>query len=167
MNAYDFTVRLDRTPTDDEQNALYDAGLDDANVEIAPDGRAWVVVTRQAATLDEAILSVVADIRSAGLVPVGIRNEDIVNQADIARRTGRSRESIRLLTTGKRGPGGFPAPVGDGLYSWAQVRRWFADYEGASPAYDAEDDTLALADLLLRASLLRPNASRLVELVNA
>ena len=71
------------------------------------------------------------------------------------------------MVTGKRGPGGFPAPVAEGLYSWARVRRWFAGYEGASPAYDTEEDTLAAADLFLRAKLLRPNPGRLAELVDA
>ena len=167
MNAYDFTVRLDRTPTDAEEDALYEAGLDDGNLETSPDGRAWMVVTREADSLDDAILSVVANIRAAGLTAVGIANEDLVNLATIARRTGRTRESVRLLAAGKRGPGGFPAPAFEGFYSWAQVRRWFADYEGANPAYGTEDDTLALADLFLRARLLRADPGRLAELMAA
>ena len=55
----------------------------------------------------------------------------LVSVADIAERTGRTGESIRLLISGERGPGGFPAPVHDPrtryrLWRWSEVRRWFA-----------------------------------------
>jgi len=163
MNKYTFTILLDRAPTDDESDALYDAGLD-GNV-IQGNGCGSFMVTQPAETLDEAILAVIDCLRELGLMPVGIENDDLVNIADIARRTGRTHESVRLLAAGKRGLGGFPAPVTGELYSWEQVRRWFTDYEGASPAYDAEDATLAAADLFLRAKVLRPDAGRLVHLV--
>ena len=50
--------------------------------------------------------------------------------SDIARRVGRTRESVRLLVDGKRGPGGFPAPlgvVGEGIrvWPWSVVLEWF------------------------------------------
>lgn len=58
---------------------------------------------------------------------------DFVSISDIAERTGRSRESVRLLVEGKRGPGSFPAPtgiIGDGsrFWSWAIVVDWFASH---------------------------------------
>jgi hypothetical protein len=58
-------------------------------------------------------------------------DQDLVSISDIAERTERSRESVRLLVEGKRGPGGFPAPVGivgDGIriWPWAVVVEWFA-----------------------------------------
>ena len=50
--------------------------------------------------------------------------------SDIARRAGRTRESVRLLVDGKRGPGGFPPPlgiVGEGIrvWPWSVVLEWF------------------------------------------
>lgn len=63
---------------------------------------------------------------------VAIRvDQDLVAVPDIAERVGRSRESIRLLADAKRGPGGFPDPigvVGDGIriWPWAAVAEWFA-----------------------------------------
>jgi DNA-binding IclR family transcriptional regulator len=48
-------------------------------------------------------------------------DQDLVSVSDIARRVSRTRESVRLLIDGKRGPGGFPAPlgtVGDGIRIW-------------------------------------------------
>lgn len=58
-------------------------------------------------------------------------DQDLVSIPDVADRLGRSRESIRLLVEGKRGPGGFPAPigvVGDGIrvWPWSSVAEWFA-----------------------------------------
>jgi hypothetical protein len=50
--------------------------------------------------------------------------------SDIARRVDRTRESVRLLVDGKRGAGGFPAPlgvVGEGIrvWPWSVVLEWF------------------------------------------
>ncbi len=58
-------------------------------------------------------------------------DQDLVAIPDIADRSGRSRESVRLLVEGKRGPGRFPVPVGtvgDGIrvWPWAMVLDWFA-----------------------------------------
>lgn len=61
-------------------------------------------------------------------VPLRV-DQDLVSVSDIARRAGRSRESVRLLVDGKRGPGGFPAPlgvVGEGtrVWPWSVVLEW-------------------------------------------
>jgi hypothetical protein len=50
----------------------------------------------------------------------------------IAERVGRTRESVRLVADDKRGPGGFPAPLGvvrDGtrVWPWSVVPEWFND----------------------------------------
>lgn len=62
-------------------------------------------------------------------------DQDLVSIPDIAERTGRSRESIRLLVEGKRGPGEFPSPVGtvgDGIrvWPWASILGWFLNEFG-------------------------------------
>jgi hypothetical protein len=59
-------------------------------------------------------------------------DQDLVAISDIADRTDRSRESIRLLVEGKRGPGGFPpaiGTVGDAIrvWPWAIVVDWFSE----------------------------------------
>jgi len=58
-------------------------------------------------------------------------DQDLVAIPDIAARMNRGRESVRLLVDGKRGPGGFPPPVGvvgDGIrvWPWAVVADWLA-----------------------------------------
>jgi len=171
MALYEFTVRLDRVPDDDGLNALYDAGLDDSTPEIGANG-AVLQVAREADSLALAIVTVVADIEAAGYQAVGIESEDLVTLVDIADRTGRTRESVRLLSLAKRGPGGFPPPITSGtwtLYSWAMVREWFRTHYGdqAVAPGDQNADTLAAADLLLRARLLTTDMSELQTLIAA
>jgi hypothetical protein len=58
-------------------------------------------------------------------------------------RTGRSTESVRLLISGARGSGGFPAPIAainhkTLVWSWAEVCWWWADTLG-DPLGDGEN----------------------------
>ncbi|MDR1266290.1 MAG: hypothetical protein LBK42_12240 [Propionibacteriaceae bacterium] len=159
MNLYNFTVRLDRSPGDNDVDTMFEAGLDDCLPVSSPDGRGELMVSRRADSLTQAILGVVADLSKAAFKATGIESEDLVNLSVIARRTGRTRASLSLLAQGKRGPGGFPAPAAGGsrpLYSWAAVREWFRAHYGddAVGGGDQDADTLAAADLLLRARLL-------------
>jgi hypothetical protein len=62
-------------------------------------------------------------------------DQDLVSITDIADRTGRTRESIRLLADGLRGPGGFPSHVGVvgdrvRVWPWALVVDWFREALG-------------------------------------
>ncbi len=53
---------------------------------------------------------------------------DLVGVSDIARRLGRTRQSVQQLVDGSRGPGGFPAPSGapggSRVWDWASVSEW-------------------------------------------
>ena len=155
MPTYEFTVAIDRAPDDDEFDRLFEAGLDDTIPETR-DGHGVLNVAREAATMSAAILTVVRDIERAGFRAVGIEDDDLVSLKTIAQRTGRSYESLRLLASGKRGPGGFPEPLsGDGwaLYSWALVADWYSRNYAADevPAVTDDQRVLAAASLMLRA----------------
>jgi hypothetical protein len=97
-------------------------------------------VVREAPSLVDAIVQAVHEVESLGhlgLRVVGIHCEDLASLRDIAQRVGRTYESVRLLAVGKRGPGGFPAPLSTGqwaLYSWAEVSAWFAIHYGTASA---------------------------------
>lgn len=94
-------------------------------------------------------------------IPVRL-DQDLVSIPDIAERTDRSRESVRLLVDGKRGPGQFPAPVGTvgdaiRVWPWAVVLDWFRDAlnedlgeRGVSP------EAAALVDACLAGKRLPP-----------
>ncbi|MCL2455750.1 MAG: hypothetical protein FWD18_10710 [Micrococcales bacterium] len=152
----EFTVYLDRQPTDDELDLLYEAGFDDS-MPTTGGGRGLIQVAREADTLAEAIVSVVADAERAGFRVVAIEDEDLVSLRTVAERVGRSYESVRKLATGQRGPGGFPPPAaGDGwsLVSWTAAAAWFGEHYGLEVSTSDRDRVLAAADHLLRARAL-------------
>jgi hypothetical protein len=66
----------------------------------------------------------VRDVEKTGLTALRIDTEDACTLANIGERIGRSREIVRLWSTGKQGPGGFPPPINPGrdtlFYSWAE-----------------------------------------------
>lgn len=176
MSLHEFTVHIAPVPDDAGLDRLYEAGLDDALPEVEA-RRCSLHVSREAETLAHAIVTVVEQVETAGFHATGVVSEDLVTLSQIGERVGRTRESVRLLAVGRRGPGGFPAPAGGGhrpLYSWASVRDWFhawdTDKDAQPPrqqTWDQDQDTLTAADLLLRARLLLDPPSELTQLVNA
>lgn len=140
-----FTLIVDGPVDDDDVlDALFLAGCDDATFGSA-DGAGFADFRRRAPSLLHAIRSAIKDIESVpGLRVVRIEPEDLVTMAEIARRLGRSRESVRLLVAGDRGRGGFPPPVSrvrerSPLWRWSDVAAW------ADPALGHRDPDAALA----------------------
>jgi hypothetical protein len=93
------------------------AGVTTVTVKIVAPGPAAAV-----SRLEERVAKAVP-----AAVPLRV-DQDLVSVSDVARRVHRTRVSVRLLVDGRRGPGGFPAPlgvVGDGIWPWAVVLEWF------------------------------------------
>jgi hypothetical protein len=155
---FEFVFVLERVASDDDVDALFDAGCDDATPETRG-GTSLLAFARVADHMSTAIVSALRDVESVGLRVASVESDDLVAVKEIAERTGRSAESVRLLAHGERGPGGFPAPMSAGgwtLYSWAQVARWFSESVGVTFEYDR---IVAAADLLVRArAMLRGEA---------
>ena len=132
MSSYQFTLIVEGPDLQSDRaiDALFDAGCDDALVG-RTDGIQYLDFDRDGANPETAILSAIADVeRFPGVEVIRLAGGGLISMADIATHTGRSRESIRLLVTNERGPGGFPAPVTDPrtryrLWRWSEVRRWF------------------------------------------
>lgn len=159
MATYEFVLKLNREVTNDEIEALYEAGLDDAAVETGPLG-ALADFSREAPSLAEAIASAVRDVdKVPGLRAVGVECDNMVAAADIADRAGVSREAVRLWATGQRGPGDFPKPTlittgGERVWDWQQVAGWLAEQKEqpqANAAVNASLHVLATADRVLAA----------------
>lgn len=56
---------------------------------------------------------------------------DLVDVGEIADRTGKTRQAINLLATGKRGqrfPDPYALPGGHRVWTWASVNRWLAEH---------------------------------------
>ncbi|CAN5596883.1 DNA-binding protein [soil metagenome] len=151
MTTFTFTLIAEGPDlqTDGLADALFEAGCDDALVGRA-DGIQYIDFDREAETLADAVLSAVAGVETIDEVDVvRLADAGLVSMADIAARAGRTRESVRLLITGDRGPGGFPPPVTDPrsryrLWRASEVDDWF-QRELGSGLDNAQDDHLRTA----------------------
>ena len=115
MSNHHFTLIVEGRDMQDAQviDALFESGCDDGTAGCS-DAVQYVVFDREAESLVQAVLSAVEDVeRVGGLKVLRVADAGLVSMADIALRTERTRESVRLLISGARGPGGFPAPVTD------------------------------------------------------
>ncbi len=114
---------------------MYDAGLSDATIS-SRGGRVTITVARKAPTFADALLSAIREAESVpGVRVVRVAPNELLNAADIAHRTGRTRSSITMLISGQRGGGDFPVPAvhhsgGNPLWRWSEVESWFAKREG-------------------------------------
>ena len=150
MSAHQFTLIVvgPDLQSDTASDAAYQAGCDDALVG-RTDGVQYLDFDREASSLETAILSAISDAESIpGVEVIRLAGGGLVSMADIATRTGRTRESVRLLIANQRGPGGFPAPVTDPrtryrLWRWSEVRQWFEINYGRKPVH--ADDQVAAA----------------------
>ena len=96
----------------------------------AVDGNIRVFASTEAPSPIDAVEELVDAIQRADVGATPIRAEcELLAIPDIAAKIGLNREAVRLWTTGKRGPGGFPCPldiVGDRIKVWAasDVHNW-------------------------------------------
>ncbi len=115
------------------EDALYESGCDDA-ILCFRNRIAFLEFTREAASVEDAILSAIKDVEGAGIgvKVVHVAPGDIVTASEIARRVKLTKEYIRLLNQGKRGPGDFPLPnsviVNASLWSWAEIAEWMYNH---------------------------------------
>lgn len=138
MNIHQFTLIVEGADLQAEEHidALFAAGCDDATA-----GRIgttqYMDFDREAETLADAVFGATEAIE--GAVPqarvVHVEPDDLVTMAEIADRVGRTRESVRLLINGERGPGGFPPPAThfkhrNRMWRWHDVEAWFVDALG-------------------------------------
>ncbi len=161
MPPHDFTLIL-AGEVDAHIDDLYEAGCDDALFG-AIDGVPYADFTREAATFTDAVRSAIEAIESIpDLRVLRIEPDDVVTATEIAQRLGRSRESVRLLIAGQRGPGRFPAPISHTkgrfrLWRWSDVLAWLGQ---------ADESELARARLIaaVNAALeLRDRAPKLAD----
>ena len=137
MSTFHFTLIVNGPDLQDDAHidTLFEAGCDDASIGNS-DGVQYVDFDREASNVDQAVLSAVEDLENIeGVEVVRIADAGLVSLADIAAHVGRTRESVRLLVSGARGPGKFPKPVTDPrtryrLWRWSEVADWFKGYSG-------------------------------------
>lgn len=145
MSAFEFELVATGVLDDSAIDALFEAGCDDATFGDA-DGLVTAVFAREATDLTAAVMSSIAAVEGVlgrGAV-MRVEPDELVWAAEIASRLGRTRQSVRMLIDGKRGPGGFPKPAAsvtrNPLWRWSEVADWFERYERrpvADPARSA------------------------------
>ncbi|MGA2035175.1 MAG: hypothetical protein ABSG68_23255 [Thermoguttaceae bacterium] len=165
---YTFTLILAGAAeiTEEIADRLFGAGCDDALLG-SRDGVTFLDFDRVGDSLEATIKSAIRDVQTAGLKVARVEPDDLVNAAEIARRLKRTRESVRQLVAGTRGPGGFPPPVSSvtgssPLWRWAEVARWITEHRLVADRSDVLDaaETIAKLNAVLE---MRRMASSLTE----
>ncbi len=131
---FEFTLVLkyvDET-TPHLEDSLYDAGCDDALVQYR-NGAVYLDFVREAASLEEAVISAIKDVKSTSTFAeiASVTPENLVTEAEIAKRLNKSRQIVSLWIKGQRRKS-FPHPVmrlaeKSPLWSWSEVVTWLYD----------------------------------------
>ena len=136
MHRFEFAWVVEGSDISDDASLdrLYET-FDDVSVGTTA-GRRTVDFVVEAASQSEALFSTletfVAVFPEAHVLRL---DRDLVPIPDIADRTNRTPESVRLLANGRRGAGGFPSHVGilgggTRVWEWATVADWFVSSSG-------------------------------------
>lgn len=160
MQTHTFRLVVTDRIDDDGANRLFEAGVDDGVPESGPQGHS-VGFDREAASLEDAVLSAIEEVEAAGFEVLRVEPDELVSAADIGERTGRSRQSISSLISGSRGPGGWPRPVAGNvrspLWRWTDVAAWFEEFdESVTVDKDAAAFVAAVNEVLAARRALRP-----------
>ncbi len=162
MDTHTHTFRIVVTdPIDVEgANRLFEAGVDDGAPESGQRGHS-IGFDREAASFRDAVLSAIEEVESAQFDVLRVEPDELVSAADIAERTGRSRQSVSSLINGTRGPGDWPLAVAGNvrspLWRWNDVAAWFEDFDGSQSLNREEASFLAaLNEVLAARRALRP-----------
>lgn len=157
MAEFDFTLILSGITdfTDEQVDAFYSAGCDDATVA-QRGGRVYMTFSREADSMVGAIISAIEDIQKADIGASVLRVDtcNLVTQAEVARRLDRSRQNMEQYVSGKRGPGGFPAPAcniteGQPLFYWFEVAYWAYQNNILSESANREAQEIAILNNIL------------------
>ncbi len=136
-----FTLILNQSVTDELADELFGAGLDDAGIGNYGDEPA-AEFDREAASFLAAVVSAISDVESVPTMRVvRVVGEELVSQADIAARTGKSRQAVNHWIRRDAATSGFPTPAYGAetrspLWRWADVAAWWA--ENGGPQIDTE-----------------------------
>jgi hypothetical protein len=153
MNDYTFTLRF-LSPGDgleDLSIQIYERTDDASLMGPDEDGSFLLEFDRRSTSLSRALAAGLDELLKAlpEATVLRVEEDDLATMADIAKRSGRTPESIRLLVNGRRGPGGFPPAAGrldarTKVWRWADVAQWFEELLG-EPLPDTSDSAFLQA----------------------
>jgi hypothetical protein len=133
-------------------------------------GQIYAEFSRSAPSLKDAILSAIRDIRKAGhgLNVLRVDECDLVTQADIARRIGKTRQLVSMYIAGVRGPGGFPAPSchwpdHSPMWTWCSVSYWLLENDMIRPEKYLEAEVVGAINFALEHAQRKVRNPKLVD----
>ena len=145
MKSFAFRIRLRDRLSDSDADRLYEGFDEEVAVEEGPKGH-FVGFEREADSFLDAVLDAVNEVIGLGFEPLAVEDE-LVSMADIAERAGRTRQSVSMLVSGQRGPGGFPRSVAGNvrspLWHWADVAAWLENEAGGGADFEDRLRTIA------------------------
>lgn len=154
LGIYTFRLVVREAIDDEGANRLFDAGVDDGFPESGPEGHS-IGFERESPSFADAVLSAISEVETAQFEVLRVEPDELVSGADIAERTGRSRQSVSSLVNGTRGPGGWPSPVAGNvrspLWRWSDVAAWFESFDGSQSVDREQAALLAASNELLGA----------------
>ncbi len=139
MNDYTFTLRFiaPGRSAEDLSTRIYERIEEASLMGPDDDGSFLLEFDRRAGGLPRALVGAFEEL--VRTVPdatvLRVEEDDLATMADIAKRSGRTPESVRLLVAGRRGPGGFPPAAGridarTRVWRWADAAQWFDETLG-------------------------------------
>ena len=128
QETYEFTLVLDGVDdkTQGLEDQLFEAGCDDALINFR-NGTVYLDFCRDAHSFDEAVISAIQAVESisAGAKVISILPDDLVTEAEIAKRLKKSRQIVSLwVKRERREATPFPNPVSRLSYK-SPMWRWF------------------------------------------
>lgn len=133
MAVFDFTFVVEANPhADDFEDRFIDAGCDDATFLILR-GDIAISFDRASSNYKDAVFSAYEQITSTGATILRFEPDYWVSAAEIAERSGLTRQAISLYSKGTRREG-FPSPSAKPLSSqpmwdWVDVSKWLVDQD--------------------------------------
>ena len=174
MNTYEFSLILNVPEINEElENALFKSGCDDALLGVE-EGIVYLDFSRQSDSFSTAVSTAIRQVESTlGKTRIArIEPDEIVTLSEISTRIHRTRESVRLLASGKRGEGNFPLPLRGTktrprIWRWSEVAPWLSRHGISIDHQDLEQaEAIALINAVLQIRRSRPQqGNRLLEKV--
>lgn len=133
---------------------LYESITDEASPARSGDTQ-FIDFSREATTLDQAVLTAIADVeRVADIVVVGVEDHTLVTLDEIATRTGFEPDAIRGAIDRDDDVNPFPPPFEDPdaeqlVWAWIEVASWASRDCGKRPMHSNDYVFAALTDSLL------------------